>query len=131
MQPQAKSSPSPSRVWLIALMQRLDYGTIKELIIRDGEPVPDPPPRVICYGMFSTDIGMHTESGLADITLKVMLRILLARHDDINNGNILLQEVKCGSSNETQVEKYSLEQRGAVSLLDRRQNITSQSTGHK
>jgi hypothetical protein len=112
-------------------MQRLDYGTIKELIIRDGEPVPDPPPRVICYGMFSTDIGMHTESGLADITLKVMLRILLARHDDINNGNILLQEVKCGSSNETQVEKYSLEQRGAVSLLDRRQNITSQSTGHK
>ena len=42
-----KSSLSDSHRRLVELMQRLNFGRIQNLVVRDGEPVFDPAPKVI------------------------------------------------------------------------------------
>lgn len=37
---------SPAKRWLMQRMHQTNYGTMHDLIVRDGEPVIDPPPRI-------------------------------------------------------------------------------------
>lgn len=96
MQPSTKSSLSHSRARLIECMQRLDFGSIEHLVVRDGEPVLDPPPCVIRDVKFGGENGPRPESNLDDFVLRAQVLDLLARLGSIGNGTIRCLEVKHG-----------------------------------
>lgn len=37
---------TPGRLWLVKRMHQLYYATMHDLVVRDGEPMIDPPPRI-------------------------------------------------------------------------------------
>ena len=107
MQSPTKSSQSPSRARLIEWMQRIGFGTIEQLVIRDGEPVLDPPPRVIRDVKFGTENGPRPKADLNDFILKAQVRDLFAQFDLMGNGTIRCLEVKHGLPFRMQVEEVS------------------------
>ncbi len=107
MQPPAKSSLSPPRARLIEWMQRLDFGTIEFLVVRDHEPVLDPPPRVIRDVKFCAENGPRPESSLEDFVLKAQVLDLFAQLDSLDNGTIHCLEVKHGLPFRMQVEELT------------------------
>jgi len=96
MQPATKSSLSHSRAQLVERMQRLGFGTIENLTIRDGEPVLDPPPRVIRDAKLGGESGPCPGGKPGDFALKAQVLDLLTRLDRIGNGTIRCLEVKHG-----------------------------------
>ena len=74
-----KSSLTPSQQKLLAEMQRISFGRICDLVVRDGQPVMDPPPRVVREIKFGGDNGPRPEVGKADFTLKAQVRDLFAQ----------------------------------------------------
>ena len=66
----AKSSLSDPQRRLVELMQTLNFGRIEDLIIRGGEPVFDPAPRVIQKVKIGGENGPRTELTCADFLLK-------------------------------------------------------------
>ena len=131
MHPKRKSDLSPARFKQAKCRQCFNIWTIERLTIWNSEPVWDTPARVIRNVKFGTDNGSRSESDIADYAVNVLVRDLLARLDDLGNKTFFCLKIQYGPSIGTQLEEYSLEQQGAVSLLARRQNITSHSTGHK
>ena len=103
----AKSSQSPSRSRLIEWMQRIGFGTIEQLVIRQGEPVLDPPPKVVRDVKFGAENGPRPESDLNDFVLKAQVRDLFAQLDALGNGTIRCLEVKHGLPFRMQVEEVS------------------------
>ena len=107
MQHPTKSTLSAPRATLIEWMQRLDFGTIERLTIRNGEPILDPPPRVIRDVKFCGENGPRPESDLDDFVLKAQVRDLLAHFDSVGNGTICSLEVKHGLPFRMQVEEVT------------------------
>jgi hypothetical protein len=103
----AKSTQSPSRARLIEWMQRIGFGTIEQLVIRQGEPVLDPPPKVVRDVKFGAENGPRPESDLNDFVLKAQVRDLFAQFDVMGNGTIRCLEVKHGLPFRMQVEEVS------------------------
>jgi hypothetical protein len=67
-----KQHLSPSRQRLVELMQETNFGRIEGLVVRNGEPVLDPAPRItrdILFGK-NKDNGVHTARAKADFVLK-------------------------------------------------------------
>ena len=100
-----KSSTSPPRAQLIEWMQRLDFGTIEHLVIRDGEPVLDPSPRCIRDLKFGAENGPRPEAHLDDFPLKAQVRDFFAQLDSLGNATVLRLEVKHGLPFRMQVEE--------------------------
>ena len=92
----AKSSLSSDRKRLIELMQRVNFGRIENLFVRDGEPVLDPPPRVVYEIKFSGENGPRPEAGIDDFAVKAQIVDLLAHFDRLRNATIELLTVKHG-----------------------------------
>jgi len=65
-----KGSLSPRRRAIIELMQRINFGHIEGLVVRGGEPVFDPPPRVIRTWKSGGDNGPRPQARSADFGLK-------------------------------------------------------------
>src|SRR5690242_16219301 len=65
-----KAALSPSRKRLVQMMQHLNYGRIEDLSIRGGEPIFDPPPRVIRHIKLGADNAPRPELAHADFALK-------------------------------------------------------------
>jgi len=107
MQPATKSSLSRPRIRLIEWMQRVDFGTIEGLVVRDGEPVLDPPPRAVRDVKFCAENGPRPESDLEDFVLKAQIRDLFAHLDSLGNGTIRCLEVKHGLPFRMQVEEVT------------------------
>jgi len=105
VQSPSKSSLSPPRARLIQCMQRLDFGTIERLAVRDGEPVFDPPPRLVRDVKFGAENGPRPESCLDDFALKSQVRDLFAHLDTLGNGTIRSIEIKHGLPFRMQVEE--------------------------
>jgi hypothetical protein len=103
----AKSTQSPSRARLIEWMQRIGFGTIEQLVIRQGEPVLEPPPKVVRDVKFGAENGPRPESDLNDFVLKAQVRDLFAQLDVMGNGTIRCLEVKHGLPFRMQVEEVS------------------------
>ena len=101
----AKSSLSSSRARLVECMQHLGFGTIENLVIRGGEPVFAPSPRVIRDLKLGGENGPRPESDLDDFVLKAQVLDLLARLGSIGNGTIRCLEVKHGLPFRMQVEE--------------------------
>jgi len=91
-----KSSLTPSQQQLLAEMQRINFGRIFELTVRRGQPVMDPPPRVVREIKFGADNGPRPEVAKADFTLKAQVRDLLAQLEALGDGVIPCIEIQRG-----------------------------------
>ena len=90
------ASLSPARERLVKLMQRLNFGHIEGLVVRDGEPVLDPPPRVVRQLKFCAESGPRPEAAKEDFILKAQVRELFAQMEKMGDGVIRRLEVKHG-----------------------------------
>jgi len=91
-----KSSLTPSQQQLLAEMQRINFGRIFELTVRRGQPVMDPPPRVVREIKFGADNGPRPEVAKADFTLKAQVRDLFAQLEALGDGVIPCIEIQRG-----------------------------------
>lgn len=91
-----KSSMSNDRVQLIELMQRINYGRIEGLSVRRGEPMMDPPPRIVREIKLCGDNGPRPEAAKADFTLKAQVLDLFAQLEALGDGVIPCIEIQRG-----------------------------------
>ena len=90
------SQLSPSRQKLVRMLQTVNYGQIKVLLVRDGEPIYEPPPVVVIDAKLYRDDGPRPELALSDFELRDDVRRLMERLDHTKNGLIQLIEVRAG-----------------------------------
>ena len=91
-----KAALSPARARLVELIQSLNFGRIEALAVRDGEPVLDPPPRVVREIKFGGENGPRPEAAKSDFALKAQVLELFDRMEAMGNGMISCLEVKNG-----------------------------------
>lgn len=92
----AKSSLSDPQRQLIEVMQRLNFGRIEALGVRDGEPIFDPAPRVIQTLKIGGENGPRPEYACPDFILQKPTIELLEAISSLRNGTILAINVKHG-----------------------------------
>lgn len=92
----SKQNLSEARRQLVGLMQRINFGRIFDLEVRDGQPVMDPPPRVVREIKFGADNGPRPEVAKADFTLKAQVRDLFAQLEALGDGVIPCIEIQRG-----------------------------------
>jgi hypothetical protein len=100
-----KADLCPAGVRLVELMQRINFGRIERLAVRGGEPVFDPPPRVVREIKFGGDNGPRPESAKADFSLKSQVCGLFARLEALGDGVILRIDVQHGLPFKMSVEE--------------------------
>jgi len=103
-QPVTKSALKPGSARLVELLQALNFGRIEALAIRGGQPVFDPPPRIIQKLKMGADNAPRPEMDYADFRLRdgvIELLELIAR---LGNGEIRSIEVRCGLPVSAEVE---------------------------
>ena len=61
---------SPARKRLLKVMQKINYGRIEGLFVRDGEPVFAPPPKIVRLFLFGKDNGPNAARGSERFSLK-------------------------------------------------------------
>jgi hypothetical protein len=93
---QTKSSVSAPKQRLVELAQRVNFGTIENLIVRNGEPVFDPAPRVIRSIRIGGENGPRPELALADFTLREPVVELFDHLSRIGNGTVESIQVRHG-----------------------------------
>ncbi len=81
---------------LVKLMQRLNFGRVEGLVVQQGEPVLDPPPRLVREVKFCAENGPRHEANRDDFALKAQVCELFAHIEAIGNGVIASIEVKHG-----------------------------------
>jgi hypothetical protein len=91
-----KASLSEPRRRLVELMQDLHFGRIEHLIVRAGDPVLEPPPRIVSDITCGGDNGPRPEREATDFPLKQQVRELFRQLDELDEGTIELLEVKHG-----------------------------------
>lgn len=87
---------SPGRQRLLQMMQRLNFGRMESLWIRHGEPVFNPPPRVLREVKFGGDNGPRPEIARTDFILRKEHVELFACLDEMGEGTIDILEVRHG-----------------------------------
>jgi hypothetical protein len=91
-----KSSLSISRTRLLVTMQRLNFGRIEALTIRNGEPVFQPAPRIIQDIKIGGENGSRPELTIEDFALKTSVIELFDHLERIGDGTLESIEVKYG-----------------------------------
>jgi hypothetical protein len=94
----SKSSLSPARRRLIELMQRVNFGRIEGLTIRNGEPVFNDaaPPRIVLDLKFGADNAPRPESRIPEFSLKAQAVEMFGHLDRLRNARIESLAVKHG-----------------------------------
>lgn len=92
----SKSHLTPARRRLIEVMQAVNFGRIEFLAVRGGEPVFDPPPRVVREIKFGGDNDPRPERSLDDFAVKGGVAELLGWLARIGDGRVDVLEVKHG-----------------------------------
>jgi hypothetical protein len=114
------SDLSPSRQALVRLCQKLNFGTVQSLAVRDADPVFDPHKVVVLVNeKLDMNDAPRPESELTDFDLAAELCQLMRRLDEIGNGMIERLKVRDGIPRrvvfETSLaELVSLERSGKV-----------------
>jgi len=103
----ALASLPPAGQRLVRLMQELNFGHVQDLVVRDGEPVFDPPPRVVREVKFCGENGPRPETAKQDFTLKAQVRELLAQLAAVGDGVVRCIEVKHGLPFKMTVEEVT------------------------
>ncbi|MGE0769298.1 MAG: hypothetical protein AB7L90_22880 [Hyphomicrobiaceae bacterium] len=86
----------PSRRGLLQQMQHLNFGRFEGLVIRDGQPVLEPPPTKVLEIKIGGENGPRPEIAAGDFLLKQQVVELFAFLDRLQNGVIDVLEVKHG-----------------------------------
>ena len=94
--PQRKSELTPTEQELVIMCQRTNFGRMRNLVIRGGQPVFDPPPVIQRDHKFGGQNGPRAESGLDDFVLKQEFVDLLRRMREIGDGTIVNLEIRAG-----------------------------------
>ncbi|GIW90485.1 MAG: hypothetical protein KatS3mg109_0917 [Pirellulaceae bacterium] len=92
----SKSDLSTNRFRLLELMQTINFGRIECLAIHNGEPVLEPPPRVIREIKFGGENGPRPELEAHDFLLKTQVVELFEHFDRLGTGMVDVIEVKHG-----------------------------------
>jgi hypothetical protein len=93
---QSKAALTAPRKRLVEIMQFLGFGRIENLVVRDGDPVLDPLPRLVREIKCGGENGPRPERGGADFLLKAQLVDLFKHLDEMREGIIETLEVKHG-----------------------------------
>jgi hypothetical protein len=99
-----KASLSPARRALLELFQRFNFGTLYALPVRGGEPVLDPPPRLVRQVKHAAENGPRPELHAPAFRLKQQWVELFALLDAIGDGVVESIEFKNGIPFMTLVE---------------------------
>ncbi|HOM98863.1 MAG TPA: hypothetical protein PLM33_01270 [Acidobacteriota bacterium] len=91
-----KASLTPARRRLLELMQEINFGRIEGLAVRGGEPVLDPPPRVVREIKFGGENGPRRELGSDDFALKAQAVEFFAHLSRLGDGTVEILEIKHG-----------------------------------
>ena len=103
--PLTKSTLSPARRDLLSLMQRLNFGTIETIELRDADPVLERTPRLIrTIKIGAGENGPRPEAGLHDFALMAPVVELFEHFDHIRNG-IVTVRVQHGLPTQVIVER--------------------------
>ncbi len=86
----------PDNRRLVEMMQTVNFGRIEGLVIRDGQPVFAPRPRVVREIKFGAENGPRPEVAKVDFALKTEVRELFAQMEALGDGVISSLEVKHG-----------------------------------
>lgn len=90
------SQLSSSRQTLVRACQKLNFGEIRLVHVREGDPIFEPAPVVLIDAKLYRDDEPRPELALADFALRDEVRRLMARLDDAKNGMIQRIEVRAG-----------------------------------
>ncbi len=102
-----KSQLSSPKQHLIELMQHINYGRIEGIVIRNGEPIIKPLPRIVRQVKFGAENGPRSDTYKRDFTLKVQVLDLITQIEALGNGIIYSLEVKNGLPFKMNVEENS------------------------
>ncbi|NIM21246.1 MAG: hypothetical protein GTN64_02310 [Candidatus Latescibacteria bacterium] len=91
-----KGCLTPARGRLVELMQRINFGRIEGLEVRDGEPVIDPPPIVVRDIKFGGENGPRHELEAKDFILKREVIEFFVQLEELANGTVDVLEIKHG-----------------------------------
>ena len=92
-----KSALSPARRRLLELMQEVGFGHIENLVVRGGQPMFDPAPRVVYEVKFAAaENSPRPERAGADFRLKTQHLELFEQLDALGEATIEKIEVKHG-----------------------------------
>jgi len=92
----AKHDLSVRRAGLLELMQSVNFGRIEGLAVLDGEPVLDPPPRIVREIKFGGENGPRPELHAGNFLLKTQVVELFEHFDRLGDGTIEVLEIKHG-----------------------------------
>ncbi|MCL6508149.1 MAG: hypothetical protein K6T59_14125 [Bryobacteraceae bacterium] len=92
----SKYDLSARRAGLMELMQSINFGRIEGLAVLDGEPVLDPPPRIVREVKFGGENGPRPELDAGNFLLKTQVVELFQHFDQLGDGTIDVIEVKHG-----------------------------------
>ncbi len=81
---------------LVEMMQRINFGRVEGLAVKDGNPVLNPPPRVVRQVRFCRQNGPRPETAKADFALKAEVHDLFAHMEAMGDGVIECLEVQHG-----------------------------------
>jgi hypothetical protein len=87
-QPLRFSQLSPSRKTLVRICQTLNFGSILDVRVTDGEVSFDPQPEVLVDVRLDQDVGARAELELNDFTVCTEVCRLLGQIDALQNGTI-------------------------------------------
>lgn len=92
----AKHSLTPTQVRLLSLMQEMNFGRIEGLAVVNGNPVFDPPPRIVRQVKFGSENGPRREKNMIDFNLKEQVVEFFSALSRLKNGTVESIEVKHG-----------------------------------
>ena len=100
----AKSELSEAQSCLIEMFQRLNFGRVEGLVVKRGQPVFEPAPRLVQKLLIGSDNGPRPESKLRDFILKQQTVEVLEVIGRIDDGRVHSIEVRNGLPVSMEVE---------------------------
>jgi hypothetical protein len=85
-------------------MQQVNFGRIEDLLVRNGVPVFNPPPRVIRKLKVGADNSPRPEYDFDDFLLRQQTEELLSAIEQMGDGEVLVIDVRHGLPFSLEVE---------------------------
>jgi hypothetical protein len=102
-----KSSLSPAGQRLVALMQSVNFGEIRDLHVRDGQPLFLPAPAVVRLVKLGADNRPRPECEGSDFLIKSQILELLEELGRFGNGRVLRIGIKHGIPTDLALEEWT------------------------
>ncbi len=94
--PVKKSALSPARRRLVDLLGSIQFGRIESLAIRDGEPILEPPPRILRTVKLDGEERPSDKLESGDFVLKKQVVQMLQQFDRLGAGTVVSLDVHHG-----------------------------------